>query len=658
MSAQAYRRDIDGLRAIAVLAVVLYHYDLGSVRGGFVGVDIFFVISGFLITGIIQREIADGAYSYAAFYERRVRRLFPALFVVLAVTMAVGVALLLPSDLRTLGTSVPATLFFGSNVFFWRSSGYFDVAAELNPLLHTWSLAVEEQFYIGLPILLLLVHRFAGRWLKPVLVVVALLSFAACAGLQWFRPTATFFLSPFRAWELLLGALLAVGFVPVVSHRGLREALAAGALALLVGSIALIEPGLAFPGWRAALPAVATAMLLWTGASGDTAVGRLLQVRPLVWFGLISYSLYLWHWPVIVFARYRSGLEPLGALRWPLLALAVLLAWLSYRFVEQPFRRKRADQTSALVLRWGLAGTLLLAAAGALLRLRGGWAGRFPAEVVALDRERQPTIPFFGCIDQPMAAIRRRDICRVGAAVEPTVLVWGDSHSLAWIPAIDSVLKVAGVSAFYAGRSACPPLIGVRNPVNPQCLDHNLEMAAVLRAAPRLRLVVLAASWLSYSVPDGQYRIERPDGVAGNAEVFAPALRSTVAALRGEGRIVWILGPVPWAPGNPPLRMALASMVGRPVGAIPPRPVAAFRDEARHFYDAVAALPPDSLVLVTDPAPWLCDARSCRYEEGGLPLYRDSGHLNVRGAAYVTRPLAEAFAPLLHRLTDVDSSVP
>ncbi|ULQ46706.1 acyltransferase [Flagellatimonas centrodinii] len=210
----SYRPDIDGLRAIAVLGVVLYHFGLGPVHGGFVGVDVFFVISGYLITSIIQREVSLGQFTFTGFYERRVRRIFPALFAVLFVTLIAGVLLLLPSDLVRLGYSTLATLFFVSNVLFWRETGYFNTASEYNPLLHTWSLAVEEQFYIGLPILLLLVHRVAPRTLKPVLVAGVLGSLALCVLMQADHPSATFFLSPSRAWELLLGSLLAVGILP------------------------------------------------------------------------------------------------------------------------------------------------------------------------------------------------------------------------------------------------------------------------------------------------------------------------------------------------------------------------------------------------------------------------------------------------------------
>lgn len=644
MSGPGYRQDIDGLRGIAVLAVVFYHLRLGPLHGGFVGVDIFFVISGFLITGIIQREIGKGAFSYAAFYERRVRRIFPALFVVLAATIAVGVVRLLPTDMRTLGTSLPPTLFFGSNFYFWRNSGYFNLAAELNPVLQTWSLSVEEQFYIGLPILLMLVHRFNRRRLNVVLLLVALTSFGLCVLVQRSRPTATFFLAPFRAWELMLGALLAVGGVPSIGRRDAREVIAALSLLLLLGSIALIEPGVTFPGWRAALPALGTAGLLHAGTSGDSITQRLLRFRPLVWVGLISYSLYLWHWPIIVYAKFWNGLEPLGGIRWILLGLAMVFGTLSYRFVEQPFRRRVPGQGPWKALKWGIVGTLSLAGVGLWIYGGDGWPGRFPALVVQLDRERNPQIPFRGCIDQSLSAIVKRDVCHVGAAGKPpTVLVWGDSHSLSWIPALDDVFRDADISALFIGRSTCPPLVDVLNPINAACFPHNREIVAILREQPTLRLVVMAASWLSYSMPGGQYRIENSAGIVGNVAVFPGALVKTVAMIRDQGRAVWILGPVPGAPGDAPLLMAMAARFGRPDNWPAPKEAPAFRRAASYFYQAVASLQRDPLVTVTDPTSWFCDVAQCRYQTDGLPLYRDSGHLNVRGAAAVRPALEAAF---------------
>ena len=464
-----YRADIDGLRGVAVLAVVLYHLGIGPIGGGFVGVDIFFVISGFLITAIVQKEIETGSFTYARFYERRVRRLFPALFAVLLVTTLAGTWFLLPTDLMLLGKGVISTLVFASNVFFWRESGYFDNDSEINPLLHTWSLAVEEQFYIGLPILLILTHRFWRRHLKLVLLVTACASLLACVVVQPLRASAVFYLSPFRAWELLVGALLAVDAVPVIRRRGARELLAAVGLVLVVGGSVYIRPA-GFPGWQALIPVLGTAALIHAGSSGGSIASRALRFRPLVHVGLISYSLYLWHWPLIAFAKYRNGLEPLGEWKWTLLVAALLIATASYHFIEKPFRRRRgATGLKRPLFAKSAVAIVLLATTSAIVWAGDGWPGRFAPAVVAFDNERQVVIPFEVCASQGALPSAQGSPCRLGAeGVEPSMLLWGDSHALAWAPAFDSLLRKHGRAAVLAVNTTCPPLADFRGSTNPK----------------------------------------------------------------------------------------------------------------------------------------------------------------------------------------------
>lgn len=651
----SYRPDIDGLRAIAVLAVVFYHLGLGPVRGGFVGVDVFFVISGFLITAIIQREIRQGEFSYAGFYQRRVRRLFPALFVVLAATLATGLAVLLPSDLVVLGRTTAATVFFASNVYLWRHSGYFDGAAELNPLLHTWSLAVEEQFYIGLPVLLLVVNRYARRLVGPAVITVGLGSFVLCVALQPYRPTAVFYLAPFRAWELMAGAVLALGLVPQLAQRWHRETLSAAGLGLLVYSIVATRAGPSFPGWAAALPVLGTAALIHAG-TGDSVVRRALSWRPVVYVGLLSYSLYLWHWPLLVYARYLKGLEPLGGWRWAILAASLGLSALSLRFVETPFRRgRRLREPRRLFARAALA-TGVATALGLGLSWSGGWTARFDPAVIALDRERRPEIPFLTCMRLRLDPARADDVCRVGSPdATPQVLIWGDSHALAWLPAFDGLLRDEGLAGLFAGQSACAPLVDVHNPSNARCLAHNASVREILLEDERLRLVVLIASWPSYSWDRGKYRISDASGRTGNSVVFPEALQRTVAMIHGAGRSAWLIGPTPGAPLEAPLRMALARRSGRnDLSGVSTR---AFDRKRKDFQRAVALLPPELPLLFTDPGPWFCDAGRCRFESEGLPLYRDGGHLNLRGAAFL-RPFLERELPVARERAGLDAALP
>ena len=396
-----YRPDIDGLRAIAVLSVVLYHFGIGGLQGGFVGVDVFFVISGYLITRIIHSEMQRGEFTLARFYERRARRIFPALFVVLLATMAAGLWILLPSDLAWLGKASVATVLFASNVLYLLKSGYFDSSAEFNPLLHTWSLGVEEQFYLGLPLLMLLVGRFWTRGLGKVLAICAVLSFIACVVVQPLNFKATFFLSPFRAWELLLGSLLGIGAVPAIRHAAARNGLAFVALCALLGSVAFMGGGIDFPGWKVGIPVSATALLLHVGSSGGSRVSSALSWRPLVFVGLISYSLYLWHWPMLVLAKYRSGMEPLSPVTsLVLLALVLLFAVASYYLVERPFRkagRGAPGLSQRQVFAASTVAAVALLAVGLSFAREGGFPARVPAEVAILDQARSAQYPFAKC---------------------------------------------------------------------------------------------------------------------------------------------------------------------------------------------------------------------------------------------------------------------
>lgn len=638
---QTYRPDIDGLRAIAVLSVAMFHFAVGPFRGGFAGVDIFFVISGYLITGIIHREAVHGKFTFAGFYERRVRRIFPALFAMLLAVMLAAPLILLPSDLERLGVSVIATLLFGSNILFWRQSGYFDSSSQYNPLLHTWSLSVEEQFYIGFPILLLLVERFARRHIVAALLLVASVSFILCLYYQPLRPSATFYLSPFRAWELILGALLAVGAVPPITNRAVREAVACVALLVLMASLMLLEEGPHFPGWIACFPALATAGLLHSGASGDSLVRRLLAVRPMVQVGLISYSLYLWHWPLAVFANYTNSMEPLpdGA-GYGLLALSILAGWASYKWVEAPFRRGGPE--GLLASRRSLFATAL-ACMGALGLLAATtawidhiWKTRVPPTVEAMDRQRDPYIPYRQCDGTPVTSARA-DCLGGKTDGSRTILLWGDSHALAWAPALDLIGKSVGAKVIIAPNSACPPLFDVMNPIDPECMHGNDRVRDFIRSS-HPDVVMLVGSWTSYSRPEGQYALEDKYGRKGNASVFAPSLRRTVEALRPHVSRIVLVGPTPNAPDDVPFRSAQALWTNTTMPRETSTAVA--QQRSAQFWQAARELADGEQVHLVDPAQWFCDNVTCRYADAsGALLYRDGGHLNVSGAKLLAKSL-------------------
>ncbi|MFZ5478814.1 MAG: acyltransferase family protein, partial [Myxococcota bacterium] len=298
-----YQPEVDGLRAVAVLAVMAFHAAPAAFRGGFVGVDVFFVISGYLISGIVAGGLAAGTFTVAGFYERRARRILPALGVVLAAVAVASVAVLLPRDLAAMGKSLAGVATMTANLVFLGEAAYFGGASDIKPLLHTWSLAVEEQFYLGYPLLLLAVHRVAPAWTGRCLAALAIASLGACAWVASAWPNATYYLAPFRAWELLLGGLLAVSPPPPVRAPLAREALGVAGLAAIGASVMLVTPATPFPVPGAVPACLGAAALIHAAGSGPSRVGGLLASRPAVAIGLGSYSLYLWHWPLLALVR-------------------------------------------------------------------------------------------------------------------------------------------------------------------------------------------------------------------------------------------------------------------------------------------------------------------------------------------------------------------
>jgi peptidoglycan/LPS O-acetylase OafA/YrhL len=635
-----YRRDIDGLRALAVLAVVLYHFDIGPFHGGFVGVDVFFVISGYLITNIIQGEIDSTGFSFAKFYERRVRRLFPALFAMLLVVLVVGTMLLLPSDLIKLGNNTLATLLFVSNAWYWRHSGYFDSSSDLNPLLHTWSLAVEEQFYIGLPILLLLVAKLARSHLKWVLLGLTLLSFLCCIVAQPLQAKATFFLSPFRAWELLIGGWLAVGGCASVRQGLTREIAASAALLILIGSFLWVPEGISFPGWVAVFPVFATASLLHLGNDSGTRIHRLLGRKPLVGIGLISYSWYLWHFPILVLAHYQNAMQPLPVMvRVGLLVLSMAVSIASFHWVETPFRRrKRAHPAKPVpsVLMVGLAASCGLALLAFGVKQDRGWRSRVPGEVAALDDARNPIIPFQRC-DKKGPDLANAN-CIIGQQDSPRLaLIWGDSHAMAWAPGLDVLLKQEGLKGVLAVYSTCAPLLGLHSSKTLSCFSKNNEVLSWLQHHPVER-IYLIANWPSWTIPRQGYDLQDDEGRTGNYRLFAPALKRTISESGPFAGRVILLGSEPGAPDQVPLRLAMHRWKGLPM------PKSITRSEVheftRWFWTAADPMAGTPRLQLVDPTSWFCDAHNCSFMgKDGTLLYRDSHHLSVAGARFVASRL-------------------
>ena len=374
-----YRREIDGLRAIAVLPVIFFHAGFEPFAGGFIGVDVFFVVSGYLITNIILAELASGEFSLLRFYERRARRILPALYLVILVCLPMAWLTLPPNSMKNFAQSVAAISLFSSNFLFWIEQGYFDAASELKPLLHTWSLAVEEQFYLFYPIILVFLWRRLRSKFEGVLALALLLSFAMAQWSVHLSPLAAFYLLPTRAWELLIGALACVYLLRVNRHqftRATKEIGGSFGLLFILFSIVAYNRQTEFPGVFALAPTLGTALVI-VFATQQTLTGRLLSFKPLVGLGLISYSFYLWHQPLFVFARHMSLEEPDLGLMLALVLLAFFFAYLTWRFVEVPFRR-RDFLKQKLIFQLALAGCISFLVLGAYGHLKEGFPTKEP----------------------------------------------------------------------------------------------------------------------------------------------------------------------------------------------------------------------------------------------------------------------------------------
>ena len=639
------------------MAVVLFHAKLGPFSGGYVGVDIFFVISGFLITSIVVREIANGTFSIADFYERRIRRIFPALFVVIFTSFVIGWFVLTPADYLQFAKSAIKASVFISNIGFNDTAGYFAPAAETQPLLHTWSLSVEEQFYVVAPLVLIGLSRLSSRSRTLVVAAVALASLAwAEWGVrnEW---SSAFYFVQSRAWELMTGAVLALGIVPAVRSRAVAEALGLAGLVMIAVAVFAYTEATPFPGVAALLPCLGAALIIHAATSPATFVQRLLASAPVVGIGKISYSLYLWHWPLLAFAVYASD-GPLGQHeRLALIAIAAVLSVLSWRYVEQPARARAGAASqrrsvfvagAASIVACAIASQLIVRSNGALWRLSPEAQMFASAATVKLrddaicnvSRQRGPT---------------ERPGCRIGAeaASRPDFILWGDSHALAVAQTFSDTAREMGRQGIYIATGGCPPLFGLEKisaRTFAKCQSGASQVEALL-GQQHISDIFIIARWGLYAegtanVNETKVHVRRfveADEVA-NREAFTRYLQQTVETLTRAGHRVTLFGPVPELPYNLPSAVVRDIMRGhnfvQTAGAYS-QPRAAFDLRQHTVNDALKQLSGQPGVRVFYPGQVLCDDVSCRALDGATPLYIDDDHLSAAGAAKL-RPLFEA----------------
>jgi peptidoglycan/LPS O-acetylase OafA/YrhL len=612
-----YRPDIDGLRAVAVLAVLGYHLKVSAFRGGFVGVDVFFVISGYLISAIILKDINSGKFSIATFYERRVRRILPALIGTLLGTSVLAYLFFLPGELMDYAKSLLAALFSTSNFYFWKHSGYFSAPVETKPLIHTWSLAVEEQFYLFLPVFLALAHHYFPRKVKLSVIVIALVSFLISAVGAFLYPTATFYLAHTRAWELLLGVLISLEVFPEISRPVIRNLAAFAGIALICFAVFAFSSATPFPGIAALAPCIGAAMIIVAGESGTSVVGRVLSLKPVAFIGLISYSLYLWHWPIIVFEGMDSSLLSGISVRMTKVIIIILsfaIATLSWKFIESPFRGK-TSMPRVRLFKFAAAAAAAVAAVGFIAIIGNGFPSRYPSKAIQLA----------SYLDYDSAKYFRDGTCFISSGFKysdfdfskclqedpgkKNYLLFGDSHAAHLWYGLSSSLD--DVNLLQATASGCKPTMNQPMLTASTCKQLMAYVYNEFLPKHHVDRLLIAARW-----QDGD---------------VAP-LSQSIDWLKARGIQVVLFGPMVQYDTALP-RLLAFSIRGNDM-TIPDE----HRVNQRALDDAMSELAEQKGVEYISLYRSLCGPETCaEFARNGVPLQFDYGHLTKEGSLLVAQ---------------------
>jgi peptidoglycan/LPS O-acetylase OafA/YrhL len=619
-----YRADIDGLRAIAVLAVVAFHLKAG-VSGGFVGVDVFFVISGYLISTIVYSEVRSETFSIMRFYQRRALRILPALISVILVSAIFAVAAFYPSELFSFSRSAIASLFFCANIYFFAIEDYFSPNADTIPLLHIWSLGIEEQFYFLFPPLIMFCSRVARKALFPALLILFVVSLLACEFIINRSSTAAFYLLPFRAFELLLGCLLSLPAARTPVPKVVAEGAAGIGLALVMCSIFGFNSDTRFPGLTALLPCSGAALLLWSGVQHDTRIAQLLSLKPVVFLGKISYSLYLVHWPVLVFSL--RLIPNLSNFKFQLLVISssFLLASANYWFVEQPFRLKGRKQPPFRTVAYSGGALTALAACLAIspygltnVRSKNAEIERVTAYLTYDYRPAYRSGECFLDPDQDFTSETAKN-CLPNEPGIPAVL-WGDSHAIALYSGLRASMEKEGFSLGVLTASACSPISGYSIASRPKCPSFNDQvLATILSIKPRL--VILSAAWI---ITDNSMQL----------------LDDTVRNLSRHGIKVVLIGQTPI------YNLSVPAMLAARIEAKNPSRIAKGKELGLPRMENTDNIMMKVFGGRTDVAyipltPLICPKMECPLATSdGTPMYFDFEHLTTKGSNYFAKMLA------------------
>lgn len=665
-----YRPEVDGLRAFAVMPVILFHAGVPHMTGGFIGVDVFFVISGFLITTILAQEIDSGRYSLLRFYERRARRILPALVVVIAACLPFAWMWMLADQLRDFGQSAIATALFSSNILFWMEAGYFDFGNHFKPLIHTWSLAIEEQFYIFFPPLLALIWGFGRKAVLLLITCIGLVSLGVAQYWSFASPDAAFYLLPSRAWELMAGSAAAFWM--------LWRAPASNDLIALVGVICLLGTYLFFseqvphPSLWTVIPVTGTVLIIVFARSG-TIIAKILSSGPFVAIGLVSYSAYLWHQPLFAFARIRTIGDPSLGLMIALSLLSLILAAVSWKYVEAPFRTARGQpsrllpERSKLFAASGLVLSMILVC-GAFFFVADGVPNRVPAIVSKLANANLDRNPLRGvCLqmaETPAGYILpgAPECSTEGKSEAPLAVILGDSHADAIAPKMREVLESAGWRVTQLTASDCPPAAGLHAGAK-DCNDVLLKNMQYLESHPPELILtgarfqnIFSNAFFDNGEGGHEYVWKRPlvrfeekeinpTILAESDSIVEASISDAYSRLVATGAKIVIVYPIPEAGWNVPQIAAKIAFFKDDRAPTITTNRAVYEQRAK---GAIAIL--DSLkhqnIFRIHPSDLLCDQSRCLNAENGVIYYYDDDHLSMTGAEMI----AKEFSRLLPKI--------
>lgn len=668
-----YRREIDGLRAVAIIPVIFFHAGFNAFEGGFVGVDVFFVISGYLITTIILSDMNNQDFSIVTFYERRARRILPALFLVMLCCLPFAWMWLLPQHLKDFSQSLLAVSVFSSNILFWLESGYFGVASELKPLIHTWSLAVEEQFYVLFPLFLMVLWKLRKRWIFGSLMIVGVISLVAAQWGAYHYPLATFFLLHARGWELAIGALIAFYFLYkreheefIRSRKMTSEVFGFIGLLLICYSVVAFDENTPFPGLYALVPTVGAALIIVFSTS-ETIVGRILGTKPMVGIGLISYSTYLWHQPLFSFARHRSLTEPGASLFLVLSALSIILAYISWRYVETPFRNKKVVSRKG-VFTFAVAGSLAFAATGIAGHFENGFPGtkRVPQMVEEISSYAELSKSLELSCDKSLTENSSLSgACKIGYKNNKNkFIIVGDSHARAITSSLNDIALNNGIGGLNYTFYSCPPLLLSKSQKYDEhqkscnSLTKDLFDKAGTDEVPEY--VILMSRWTIYfeiirfnnnegGIEFGEDAIERHNEFtkkSGLKDALAKDIVASVRKIISSGKKVVLVYPVPEAGWNVPDYLEKSYFFDTNITAMTASTsYSVFKNRNKFTYNVLDSIGEYDNLIRVFPEKLFCNIyveERCVTHLDGKPLYYDDDHLSYLGAKLLSEKIMDA----------------